>query len=63
MEKKKENKMAKKGGAKHKVLQNLITNFAVEIGFKADKTQYNKAWHKLWCNISKIGLFKNEDNK
>ena len=55
--------MAKKGGAKHKTLQYLITNFAVEIGFKADKKEYNKAWHKLWCNIAKIGLFKDETNK
>ncbi len=29
--------MAKKGGAKHKTLQYLITNFAVEICPKVDK--------------------------
>ena len=58
--KRKELQMAKKGGAKHKTLQYLITNFAVEIGFKADKKEYNKAWHKLWCGIARIGVFKNE---
>ena len=52
--------MAIKGGAKHKNLQYLITNFAVEIGYKADKEKFNKAWHKLWCGIAKIGLFKDD---
>ena len=52
--------MAIKGGAKQKVLNYLITNFAVEIGYKADKTKYNKAWHKLWVNIHRIGLFKDD---
>lgn len=59
--KKRSKKMAKKGGAKHKTLQYLITNFAVEIGFKADKKEYNKAWHKLWCGIAKIRLFKEKE--
>lgn len=52
--------MAIKGGAKEKCLQYCITDFAIEIGIKADKEKYNKAWHKLWCRISKIGLFKKE---
>ena len=52
--------MAKKGGAKQKTLQYLITSFAVEIGYKADKERFNKAWHKLWCNIHRIGLFKDD---
>ena len=52
--------MAKKGGAKQKTLNYLITNFAVEIGYKADKERYNKAWHKLWCSIHRIGLFKDD---
>ena len=52
--------MAIKNGAKHKALRYLITNFSVEIGFKADKERYNKAWHKLWCGIAKIGLFKDD---
>ena len=50
--------MAKKDGAKEKCLHYLITDFAIEIGMKADKTRYNKAWHKLWCRIAKLGLFK-----
>ena len=33
---KRSTKMAKKGGAKHKTLQYLITNFAVEIGYKEE---------------------------
>jgi hypothetical protein len=52
--------MAIKNGAKHKTLRYLITNFSVEIGFKADKERYNKAWHKLWCGIAKIGLFTDD---
>lgn len=48
--------MAKKGGAKQKTLQYLITNFAVEIGCKADKEKFNKAWHKLWCNIHRTKI-------
>ena len=50
--------MASKNGAKYKCLQYCITDFAIEIGVKADKEKYNKAWHKLWCRISKLGLFK-----
>ena len=50
--------MAKKGEAKNKVLRYLITDFAIEIGFKADKDKYNKAWHKLWGRISNLGLFR-----
>ena len=38
-------------------LQYLLTEFAVSIGFKADKTRYNRAWHKLWVNIHRLGLF------
>ena len=49
--------MAEKHKAKYKTLQYLITNFSIEIGYKADKKRYNKAWHKLWCGINKIGLF------
>jgi hypothetical protein len=52
--------MATQGKAKYKCLQYLITNFPVEIGYKADKERYNKAWHKLWCGISKLKLFKTE---
>ena len=52
--------MAIKGGAKDKVLRYLITDFAIEIGIKADKDRYNKAWHKLWCRISKLNLFKDK---
>lgn len=51
--------MAKKGAAKYKCLQYCITDFAIEVGIKADKDKYNKAWHKLWCRINKLGLFKN----
>ena len=57
---KKEKIMAIKNGAKHKTLRYLITDFSVEIGFKADKERYNKAWHKLWCRISKLGLFTDD---
>ena len=52
--------MAKKHAAKYKCLQYLITNFSVEISYKCDKERYNKAWHKLWCGIAKIGLFKDD---
>lgn len=54
--------MAIKGGAKQKCLQYIITDFAIEIGIKADKERYNKAWHKLWRRIAKIGLFKDKSN-
>jgi len=36
---------------KKKTLQYLITDFAISIGFKADKERYNKAWHRLWVGI------------
>jgi hypothetical protein len=49
--------MAIKGGAKQKCLQYILTDFAIEIGMKADKERYNKAWHKLWCRIAKLKLF------
>ena len=52
--------MAKKHGAKQKTLQYLITNFAVEICPNVKKDKFNKAWHKLWCNIHRIGLFKDD---
>lgn len=52
--------MAKKGGAKDKLLRQFITEFAIEIDYKADKDKYNKAWHKLWCRIARIELFKKE---
>ena len=55
-----ENVMAKKHGAKHKCLQYLITNFAVEISPKVKADEFNKAWHRLWCGIAKIGLFKDD---
>ena len=45
---------------KEKSLQYYITDFSVEINYKADKERYNKAWHKLWCRISKLGLFKDD---
>jgi hypothetical protein len=50
--------MAIKGGAKQKCLQYIITDFAIEIGMRADKEKYNKAWHKLWCRIGRLNLFK-----
>lgn len=53
-------RMAKKHGAKQKTLQYLITDFAVEICPKVDKEKFNKAWHKLWCRIYRIGLFKDD---
>jgi hypothetical protein len=43
--------------AKYKALQYCITDFAIEVGIKADKEKYNKAWHKLWCRIDKLRLF------
>jgi hypothetical protein len=52
--------MAKKHGAKQKTLQYLITAFAVEISPKVKSDKFNKAWHKLWCNIHRIGLFKDD---
>ncbi len=52
--------MAKKHGAKQKTLQYLITNFAVEICPNVKKDKFNKAWHRLWCGIAKIGLFKDD---
>ena len=45
---------------KEKSLNYYITDFAVEIGYKVDKERFNKAWHKLWCRISKLGLFEND---
>ena len=42
---------------KEKSLNYYITDFSVEIGFTASKERYNKAWHKLWCRIHKLGLF------
>ena len=53
--------MAIKGGAKQKSLRYFITDFAIEVGFKADKQRYNKAWTKLWKRIHRIKLF--EDKK
>lgn len=50
--------MAQRGGAKQKALQYILTDFAISVGIKADKTHYNQAWHKLWCGIHKLGLFK-----
>lgn len=50
--------MAIKNGAKEKCLRYCITDFAIEIGVKADKIKYNKAWHKLWCRIARLGIFK-----
>ena len=49
--------------AKKKCLQNIITEFAIEIeDVKADgkynKAMYNKAWHKLWVRIANLKLFK-----
>ena len=52
--------MAIKGGAKQKTLQYLITAFAVEICPNVKKDAFNKAWHRLWCGIAKIGLFKDD---
>ena len=49
--------MAEAHKAKYKALQYCITDFAVEIGVKADKEKWNKAWHKLWCRIDKLKLF------
>jgi len=47
------------GGRKKQVsLQHFLTEFAVSIGTTADKAQYNKAWHTLWCRIHRLGLFK-----
>lgn len=43
---------------KYKCLQKAITAFSVEIGFKASKEEYNKAWTRLWKTINKIGLFR-----
>ena len=54
--------MAKKHGAKQKTLQYLITNFAVEICPNVTKDKFNKAWHKLWCRIAKLGLFNDTKN-
>jgi len=42
---------------KEKSLNYYITDFSVEINYQADKERYNKAWHKLWCRIHKLGLF------
>ena len=53
----KENDMAKKGGAKEKVLRHLITEFAIEAGVNAKKETWNPAWHKLWCRIANLNLF------
>ena len=52
--------MAKKHGAKQKCLQYLITAFAVEICPKVKSDKFNKAWHRLWCGIAKIGLFTDD---
>lgn len=52
--------MAIRGGAKQKSLQYFITDFAVEVGFKADKQRYNKAWTKLWKRIHRIKLFRDK---
>jgi len=52
--------MAIKYGAKYKCLQYCITDFVIEVGIKVNKEKYNKAWHKLWCRINKMGLFKND---
>jgi hypothetical protein len=41
---------------KKDLLQYFITDFSVEICGKMEKTRYNKAWHKLWCRISKLGI-------
>lgn len=41
-------------------LQYYISDFACEVGFNADKQRYNKSWDKLWCRISKLGLFEND---
>lgn len=51
-------KQAQVGGKRQQALQYFLTDFAVGIGFKADKGRYNKAWHKLWCRIHKLNLFK-----
>jgi hypothetical protein len=45
---------------KEKSLQYYITDFAVEIGYKAGKERYNKSWGKLWRRIATIGLFKDD---
>ena len=52
--------MAIKGGAKQKTLRYLITEFAVGICPNVKKDKFGKAWHKLWCGIAKIGLFKDD---
>ena len=51
-------KQAQVGGKKQASLQYFLTEFAVSIGITADKARYNKAWHKLWCRIHRLGLFK-----
>lgn len=42
---------------KREQLQYFLTDFAISIGFKADKARYNRAWHRLWCRIHKLNLF------
>ena len=49
--------MAKQGGAKEKLLRQFITDFAITIGIKANKEDYNKAWDTLWRRIGRIILF------
>lgn len=43
---------------KKESLQYFITDFVIEVGIKADKERYNKAWTKLWKRIHRIKLFE-----
>ncbi len=50
--------MLKKDGAKKKCLERILLEFAIDLGGAKDKRIFNPQWHKLWCRIAALKIFK-----
>jgi len=48
----------KKHAAKYQCLRQAVTDFAIEIGYEADKEKYNKAWKRFWRTVDKLEIFR-----